>query len=330
MRNSKSASPNALPSGSRWKISFSTRRKWRRWAGLAGGVAHDFNNLLTVILGYNEMLRDRVSQDGAAMEYSDEVLHAAERASALTNQLLAFSRRQVAIPRVVDLNEIVLGIDKMLRRIIGEDIQLETRLSRGLPAVKVDPSHIDQVIMNLAVNSRDAMPDGGTLTIETAEVDLTAEYAGRHIGVERRPLRDAGRERHRKRYGRAPPRRGCSSHFSPPRKRARAPDWGSPSYTASSSRTAARSWFTVNRARARRSKSTCLRSWSRPSLGPRRRGRQCDARHRDHPSGGGRATGAESDADHVGAPGISRAGSRIRRRGSEHHFQIRRAHWTCC
>jgi signal transduction histidine kinase/CheY-like chemotaxis protein len=154
---------------------------------LAGGVAHDFNNLLTVILGYNEMLRDRVRQDGAATEYSGEVLRAAERASALTNQLLAFSRRQLAIPRVVDLNEVVLGIDKMLRRIIGEDIQLEVRLSRGIPAVKVDPSHIDQVIMNLAVNSRDAMPDGGTLTIETALVDLTTEYAGRHIGV------DAGR-----------------------------------------------------------------------------------------------------------------------------------------
>jgi signal transduction histidine kinase/CheY-like chemotaxis protein len=151
---------------------------------LAGGVAHDFNNLLTVIVGYNDMLRDRVRQDGAALEYSDEVLHAAERASALTNQLLAFSRRQVAIPRVVDLNEIVLGIDKMLRRIIGEDIRLEIRLATGLPAVKVDPTHIDQVIMNLTVNSRDAMPDGGKLTIETAEVELSAEYAGRHIGVE--------------------------------------------------------------------------------------------------------------------------------------------------
>jgi signal transduction histidine kinase/CheY-like chemotaxis protein len=151
---------------------------------LAGGVAHDFNNLLTVILGYNEMLRDRVRLDATAMEYADEVLRAAERASALTNQLLAFSRRQVAVPRVVDLNEIVQGIDKMLRRIIGEDIQLEARLSPGIPAVKVDPSHIDQVIMNLAVNSRDAMPQGGKLTIETAAVELTEEYADRHIAVE--------------------------------------------------------------------------------------------------------------------------------------------------
>ncbi len=105
-------------------------------------------------------------------------LHAAERASSLTNQLLAFSRRQVAVPRIVDLNEIVQGIEKMLRRIIGEDIQLEIRLAPDLPAVKVDPSHIDQVIMNLAVNSRDAMPDGGKLTIETAAVELSGEYRG--------------------------------------------------------------------------------------------------------------------------------------------------------
>ena len=118
---------------------------------LAGGVAHDFNNLLTVILGYNEMLRDRIRTDGAAMEYSEEVLHAAERASSLTNQLLAFSRRQVAVPRVVDLNEIVLGIDKMLRRIIGEDIQLEVSLSAGTPVGEGGP---------LAYRSGDHEPGG--------------------------------------------------------------------------------------------------------------------------------------------------------------------------
>jgi signal transduction histidine kinase/CheY-like chemotaxis protein len=154
---------------------------------LAGGVAHDFNNLLTVILGYNEMLRDHVRRDATALEYADEVLHAAERASSLTNQLLAFSRRQVAVPRVVDLNEIVRGIDKMLRRIIGEDVQLETDLSPEIPAVKVDPSQIDQVIMNLAVNSRDAMPDGGKLAIETQAVEVTKEFADSHIGVEAGP-----------------------------------------------------------------------------------------------------------------------------------------------
>jgi signal transduction histidine kinase len=154
---------------------------------LAGGVAHDFNNLLTVILGYNEMLRDNLTLDATSTEYADEVRHAAQRASGLTNQLLAFSRRQVAMPRVVDLNEIVRGIDKMLRRIIGEDIQLEIRLSPGIPSVKVDPLHIDQVILNLAVNSRDAMPQGGKLTIETVQLELAEDYAGRHIGMQAGP-----------------------------------------------------------------------------------------------------------------------------------------------
>jgi nitrogen-specific signal transduction histidine kinase/CheY-like chemotaxis protein len=150
---------------------------------LAGGVAHDFNNLLTVILGYNEMLRDQVKEDPLALEYAAEVLQASERASALTNQLLAFSRRQVAVPRIVDLNELVRSIDKMLRRIIGEDIRLDIRLDPALPRVRVDPTHIDQVIMNLAVNSRDAMPDGGAITIETTHVELTGEYAASHFGV---------------------------------------------------------------------------------------------------------------------------------------------------
>ncbi|MEO8368989.1 MAG: ATP-binding protein [Candidatus Solibacter sp.] len=150
---------------------------------LAGGVAHDFNNLLTVILGYTEMLREQERLNPSALEYAGEITHAAERASSLTNQLLAFSRRQVAVLRVVDMNEIVEGIEKMLHRIIGEDIHLEARLAARLPAVKVDPSHIDQVIMNLAVNSRDAMPEGGKLTIETSDVELNDEYAGRHIGV---------------------------------------------------------------------------------------------------------------------------------------------------
>jgi len=150
---------------------------------LAGGVAHDFNNLLTVIQGYNEMLREQVSSDEQAVDYTSEVQRAADRASALTNQLLAFSRRQMVLPRVVNLNESVAQIEKMLRRIIGEDIRLEIKLGENLAPVNVDPSHIDQVIMNLAVNSRDAMPGGGHLTIETANVELTAEYAGAHHGV---------------------------------------------------------------------------------------------------------------------------------------------------
>jgi signal transduction histidine kinase/CheY-like chemotaxis protein len=147
---------------------------------LAGGVAHDFNNLLTVILGYGEILREHVKNDPRALEYADEVSSASRRAASLTSQLLAFSRRQISVPRVVDLNQVVRNVDKMLRRMIGEDIQLEMRLEEPLGAVKVDVSHVDQVILNLAVNSRDAMPEGGALTIETANVEIAA---GQHVGL---------------------------------------------------------------------------------------------------------------------------------------------------
>lgn len=150
---------------------------------LAGGVAHDFNNLLTVIMGYNDMLREQLKNDHLASEFIQEIRRAGERATSLTNRLLAFSRRQVAQPRVVDLNESVRGIEKMLGRMIGEDVQLRTSLAPDLLRVKVDPSHMDQVLMNLAVNSRDAMPGGGVLTIETSNVELDKEYAGGHLGV---------------------------------------------------------------------------------------------------------------------------------------------------
>jgi PAS domain S-box-containing protein len=154
---------------------------------LAGGVAHDFNNLLTVILGFSEMVREHVKEDQQALEAVGEVFQAAQRAAALTSQLLAFSRRQVATPRVTSLNEVVQNTDKMLRRVIGEDIQLSTRLSPELAPARIDPVHIEQVILNLAVNSRDAMPQGGKLAIETANVDLGGEYAGEHLGVEPGP-----------------------------------------------------------------------------------------------------------------------------------------------
>jgi len=150
---------------------------------LAGGVAHDFNNLLTVIMGYAEMLNEQVNANPATLESVQEIQQAAERASGLTGQLLAFSRRQVSQPKIISLNDAVLRIDKMLRRIIGEDVGLENRLAADLARVKIDPGHLDQVIMNLAVNSRDAMPEGGNLTIETANVELTEEFAGSHIGL---------------------------------------------------------------------------------------------------------------------------------------------------
>ena len=150
---------------------------------LAGGVAHDFNNLLMVILGYNDMLREYYHDGHPALDNVREIHMAAERASALTHQLLAFSRRQVAVVRVVDLNEAVRHVEKMLRRVIGEDIELVLNLAAHVPPVKIDPSHLDQVLLNLAVNARDAMPDGGTLTIETAAVELDEEYTSAHPGV---------------------------------------------------------------------------------------------------------------------------------------------------
>jgi len=151
---------------------------------LAGGVAHDFNNLLTVILGYTDMLRDETAEQPLAVEFAKEIRSAAERASSLTNQLLAFSRRQITAPRVLDLNEVVRQIEKMLHRIIGEDVELRLRLASDLARVKVDPSQIDQVIMNLAVNSRDAMPNGGRLTLETAPVVWSSEYAEGHPNIQ--------------------------------------------------------------------------------------------------------------------------------------------------
>ena len=150
---------------------------------LAGGIAHDFNNLLTVILGRTNIALGAASTEDALRVELEEIQTAAERAAALTNQLLVFSRKQILQPRVVDLSEVVEGVGKMLRRLIGEDIEVVTVLSRDLPAVRVDPGQMEQVILNLGVNARDAMPHGGRLTIETADVLLDEDYASRHTGV---------------------------------------------------------------------------------------------------------------------------------------------------
>jgi PAS domain S-box-containing protein len=150
---------------------------------LAGGVAHDFNNLLTVIMGYIEMLIVEGGDRADLVDYAQQVQYAADRASALTAQLLAFSRRQIGQPKVLDLNEVVSHSMKLLYRIVGEDIEISMHLDPDLSRVMVDPIHIDQVMMNLVVNARDAMSEGGKLTIETAEVTLDENYAGRHLGV---------------------------------------------------------------------------------------------------------------------------------------------------
>jgi PAS domain S-box-containing protein len=139
---------------------------------LAGGVAHDFNNLLTVINGYSEMLQAGLDPGDPNHGLLADVRDAGERAAALTRQLLAFSRRQVLEPRVVELGQVVRGLEKMLRRLIGEDISLATSLPTVLPKVCVDPGQLEQVVMNLAVNARDAMPDGGRLSIELRAVAL--------------------------------------------------------------------------------------------------------------------------------------------------------------
>ncbi len=139
---------------------------------LAGGVAHDFNNLLTIIGGYGQMLMDSLDPSSPMRNDLEAIVEAATRATALTRQLLTFSRRQIVQPKVLDLNRHVSRMNRMLRRVIGEDVQLVTHLKSGLPRINADPGQIEQVLLNLTVNARDAMPSGGALTIETADLDI--------------------------------------------------------------------------------------------------------------------------------------------------------------
>ena len=138
---------------------------------LAGGVAHDFNNLLTCVVGYGGLLHKRLAEDDPRRRYVEGLLEAAEHGATLTRQLLAFSRRQALTPVVASLNEIVVDTERFLRRLIGEDIQLQSRLAPDLGNVRVDVGQMQQVVMNLAINARDAMPSGGVLTIATANGD---------------------------------------------------------------------------------------------------------------------------------------------------------------
>jgi two-component system, cell cycle sensor histidine kinase and response regulator CckA len=150
---------------------------------LAGGVAHDFNNLLSVILSYAGFATEALREGDPLRDDIEEIRRAGARAADLTRQLLAFSRRQVLEPKVLEPCRVVADMEKMLRRLIGEDVRLELVLPPESGLVKADPGQLEQVIMNLVVNARDAMPDGGTITIEVAQVELDEEYAARHIAV---------------------------------------------------------------------------------------------------------------------------------------------------
>jgi len=151
---------------------------------LAGGIAHDFNNMLGVITGHSELALMNLPEDEPLRQAFEQIREASRRAAVLTRQLLAFSRKQVLNPGVINLNSVIAETEKMLRRLIGEDIELSTALAAELGSVVVDPGQIEQVIMNLAVNARDAMPEGGRLTIETANVELDDAYAREHADVE--------------------------------------------------------------------------------------------------------------------------------------------------
>ena len=140
---------------------------------LSGGIAHDFNNILGVIIGYSELLREQLEAKDPLVSCVDEILAAGRRGASLIRQLLAFSRQQVLEPKIIDLNAIVSDTEKMLRRLIGEDIELETVLDPGLAKIKADQTQIEQVILNLCVNARDAMPDGGKLIIHTENTEMT-------------------------------------------------------------------------------------------------------------------------------------------------------------
>ena len=166
---------------------FRQAQKMEAVGRLAGGIAHDFNNLLTAILGYAELALEHLPAESDLAADIDQIRRAGMSASSLTRQLLAFSRRQMLKPEVICINDVVSGTETLLRRLIGEHIELATRLDPNVAHVSADPSQIEQVIVNLAVNARDAMPEGGRLTIETGNVHLDAAFAAAHMGARTGP-----------------------------------------------------------------------------------------------------------------------------------------------
>ena len=167
----------------RLELQFIEAQKMEVIGQLAGGVAHDFNNILAVIMCYSDLITSDLSPDSPLLKYTDEIQHASERAVGLTRQLLVFSRKETVQPVVLDLNDVVKGLDKMLRRLIDENIEMTIAPGKRTGRVKADSGYLGQVLMNLVVNARDAMPNGGKLTIATNNVALDENHARTHAGV---------------------------------------------------------------------------------------------------------------------------------------------------
>ena len=167
----------------RLEAQFLQAQKMESIGRLAGGVAHDFNNLLTAMLGYADFALDTLPQDSPAASDIQEIIKAGRRAATLTNQLLAFARKHVIAPRILNLNDLLVDIDKLLRRLIGADIEMLTLPAATLGQIRADAGQIEQVIVNLVVNARDAMPSGGKLILETSNVTIDDDYTHQHLGV---------------------------------------------------------------------------------------------------------------------------------------------------
>ena len=237
---------------------------------LAGGVAHDFNNALAVILGFSERALGRLDPLDPLHHDLGEIVRTVERSADLTRQLLAFARRQIVAPRVLDLNDAIASLANMLPRLIGEDVDLRIVAGEGLWNVKIDPSQVDQILVNLAANARDAIPDVGTITVRTSNATVDEERSRSRIGW--RPGSTSCSPSATPGPGWTRPRGSVSSSpSSRPSPRAREPGSGSRPSTASSSRTVASSTSTASRVAARRSRSTCRVSPGKRSNRPRSR-----------------------------------------------------------